>query len=99
MRFRSFLPGPPDKRIIGVKLRPCHVTGDRGFESISLHRRGRCEPDVVVADLAAWGLQIRVQAIWAKQHFALDKRTIRVSAIPRGAISREYRAHRRRGSR
>jgi hypothetical protein len=24
-------------------------------------------------------LQIRVQAIWAKQHFALDKRTIRVS--------------------
>ena len=48
--------------------------------------RSRCEPDVVVADLAAWGLQIRVQAIWAKQHFALDKRTIRVSAIPRGPL-------------
>jgi hypothetical protein len=40
--FHALFAGPPDRRIISVKLRtlPLHAyTGDRGFESISLQRR------------------------------------------------------------
>lgn len=40
--FHALFAGPPDRRIISVKLRtlPLHIyTGDRGFESISLQRR------------------------------------------------------------
>jgi hypothetical protein len=43
--------GPPDRRIISVKLRtlPLHAfTGDRGFESISLQRRVQCEPGFLI---------------------------------------------------